>query len=124
MVIILPNQVDGLSKVESNLTGKMLDELEKNGSQKKICVQLPEFKIETKLEKELMSALSGMGIKDLFSERADLSGMSDLPGLFASKIIQKCYIKVDEKGSEAAAATVCNYYFKFLPESQLAFDHF
>jgi len=114
MVIILPNKIDGLSKVEASLTGKLLDDMEKHGSRKKLRVELPEFKIETKLEKELMSALSGMGIKDLFSGVADLSGISDWPGLFVSNIVQKCYIKVDEKGAEAAAATAGKYYFKFL----------
>ena len=105
MTIILPNKIDGLTKVESGLSGMVLEEMEKNAAEKKLCVELPEFKIETMLEEKLKTALSMMGVKDLFTKGlADLSGVSDSPGLFASAIVQKCYIKVDEKGSEAAAA--------------------
>ena len=106
MTIILPNKIDGLTKVESGLSGMVLEEMEKIAVEKKLCVELPEFKIETMLEEKLKNALSMMGVKDLFtSGLADISGVSDSPGLFASNIVQKCYIKVDEKGSEAAAAT-------------------
>ena len=106
MTIILPNKIYGLTKVEASLSGMLLEEMEKHGSKKKICVELPQFKIETKIEEKLKGALSMMGVKDLFKRGlADLSGVSDSPGLFASNIVQKCYIKVDEKGSEAAAAT-------------------
>ena len=106
MTIILPNKIDGLTKVESGLSGMVLEEMEKNAVEKKLCVELPEFKIETMLEEKLKTALSMMGVKDLFTKGlADLSGVSDSPGLYASNIVQKCYIKVDEKGSEAAAAT-------------------
>ncbi len=70
-----------------------------NASQKKLCVELPQFEIETKVEEELMDALRGMGIKDLFScVLADLSGLSVSPGLFVSNIVQKCHFSVDDKG--------------------------
>lgn len=109
MTIILPNKIDGLLKVECSLSGVVLDEMEKSATQKKICVELPKFKIETTVEKELMRALREIGIEDLFEDGvADLSGISDSPGLFASNIVQKVYIKVDEKGAEAAAATAGN----------------
>lgn len=118
MIIVLPNKVDGLTKVESNLTGKVLDEMDMNAKQKKLCVKLPKFKIDTKLEKELMSALRGIGIKDLFeSGVADLSELSDFAGLFVSSIVQKCIIEVDELGAEAAANAAsrntfyCSYSF-------------
>ncbi len=113
MVIILPNKIDGLAKVEANFSGKVLDEMDMNAKQKKLCVKLPKFKIETIVEKELMSALNGFGIKDIFkSGAADLSGLLDSPGLFASNIVQKCLIEVDEKGMEAAVDITRTTIFK------------
>lgn len=45
-----------------------------------------------------------MGLKSMFSQSADFSLISDEP-VFISKILQKVFIEVDEKGSEAVAAT-------------------
>jgi len=42
---------------------------------------------------------------DLFSPRADLSGMDGARDLFVSAVIHKAYVDVNEEGTEAAAAT-------------------
>lgn len=41
---------------------------------------------------------------EMFSDRADLSGITDEP-LVVDEVVQKSYIEVNEEGSEAAAAT-------------------
>lgn len=66
-------------------------------------------------EKELRWTTREIGVEDLFENGvADLSGMSDSSGLFALKIAQKVYIKVDVRGAEAAAAIASKYICKFL----------
>lgn len=108
MLLILPNKIDGLVKVESNISCKVLEEMEENSSMKKIHVEFPKFQIGTTVGEQLKDALIEIGVRDLFSRVADLSGVSISPGLSASNIVQKCFIEVDEKGTEAAAATARN----------------
>jgi serpin B len=46
-----------------------------------------------------------MGLDHLFSESADFSGITTAQPLRISKVIQKVYIEVSEKGTEAAAVS-------------------
>ena len=66
-------------------------------------VTIPKFKMEMEFD-NLKKIMQKMGIKKIFTDAADLSGMAKRP-LKVSDIIQKCVIKVNEEGSEAAAAT-------------------
>ena len=71
-------------------------------SQGKVNVALPKFKIEGELD--LAESLAGMGMPRAFSDEAEFLGISKLPTKI-SKVKHKAWIQVDEKGTEAAAAT-------------------
>ena len=51
-----------------------------------------------------------MGMKEMFSEKANFSNISSNK-LFVSKILQKAFIEVNERGSEAAAVSSINSVF-------------
>ncbi|MHA1887083.1 MAG: serpin family protein [Promethearchaeota archaeon] len=66
-------------------------------------ISLPKFEFDTKyLMKDILSSL---GMPTAFSDGADFSGMTGQRDLFISFVIHQAYVKVDEKGTEAAAAT-------------------
>lgn len=68
---------------------------------KEIELGLPNFDIETDAV-SLKQALQQCGLSQVFSPQANFSGFCDTP-LFADDVTQKCRIKLDEDGTEAAA---------------------
>jgi serpin B len=105
MLILLPDNVDGLSALERSLTSSNLERWMASLSyEHEVIVHLPKFKITQ--EFELSSTLKDLGMKSAFdSNSADFSGMTGDKSLVISAAIHKAYIDVDENGTEAAAAT-------------------
>lgn len=104
MVILLPENMEGLSVLEENLTApKLAALLSGMHVRSDVNLRLPKFKLEQSLG--LKDVLMTMGIKDFFSPLADLSGISDSEKLCASDVIHKAFVEVNEEGTEAAAAT-------------------
>ena len=75
-----------------------------------VNVSVPKFKVE--YGAALDDALQALGVKTAYDpEKADLTAMLDPSGLpggqhFLDTVLQKAYIAIDEKGTEAAAVTV------------------
>jgi serpin B len=65
-------------------------------------VALPRFSLEDSAD--LLAALDGLGLKRARLSPAAFSGLSPVPQVSA-QVLQKTVIKVDEEGTEAAAAT-------------------
>lgn len=104
MVIFLPNEVEGYSEFEKTLTPENLDRWLKSLRERKVVVSLPRFRMTIRFE--LSDTLKKMGMPLAFnSGKADFSGMDGTKSLFISKVIHKAFVDVNEKGTEAAAAT-------------------
>lgn len=71
-----------------------------------VKLEMPKFEIETSNDK-LIDMMKSFGVTDLFDANlSDLTGITPDDTLYVSNIIQKAKIIVDEKGTEAAAATI------------------
>ncbi|MBD3314485.1 MAG: hypothetical protein GF344_01750 [Chitinivibrionales bacterium] len=65
---------------------------------------MPRYKIKGETI-SLKRALTGLGMGIAFSDRADFSGIAEVESLFPGDVMHPAFIRVDEKGTEAAAAT-------------------
>jgi len=83
----------------------LLDELQniKFYNKEKINLQIPKFKME--YSTELRSNMETLGIKKLFKSSRDFNLISNRE-MKVDGIIQKTFLEIDEKGTEAAAVTV------------------
>ncbi|XP_021929958.1 alaserpin-like isoform X2 [Zootermopsis nevadensis] len=106
LLIILPNKIDGVDSVVNSITGSefsdLLDNLDSRGWNRTVVLSLPKFKLETTLQ--LIPTLKEIGLTDIFSPGANLSGISG-ESLYVSEVVQKAEIEVDEEGATAVAAT-------------------
>lgn len=105
MLIILPNKKDGLKTLEKQIGNINLTEIDQQMYSTEVEVFLPKFEYEYSID--LNDILAKMGMPTAFSPaEADFSGLLETPEqLYISKVIHKAFIKVDEEGAEAAAAT-------------------
>jgi serpin B len=106
MLILLPKKQDGLVDLDGKIDAKLIGQQGSVIAQLKparVQVELPKFKLETSLD--LMKTLADLGIKKALTPAADFSGMDGSHDLMIGAAIHKAYINVDEKGTEAAAAT-------------------
>jgi serine protease inhibitor len=112
MVVIVPRSADGLAELEKGLTAAKVQTWVGKMQKRAVNVFLPKFKVETKYD--MGKALKAMGMVRAFKDPRDadgaqFDGMSEsedpLQKLYISKVLHKAFVEVNEKGTEAAAAT-------------------
>lgn len=105
MTIFLPSGV--IDQFVADLSTQKISEWIAQLHSTKLDLTMPSFELE--YEKKLNEILSDLGMEIAFnSESADFSRIMPLDrsgNLFISEVKHKTYIKVDEKGTEAAAVT-------------------
>jgi serpin B len=103
MLVLLPDTPDGLPALEAGLTADTYRAWTTDLVRRDVLVYLPRFSMESRFA--LAPTLAAMGMALAFTDRADFSGMDGKRDLFISAVVHKARVDVDERGTEAAAAT-------------------
>ncbi len=122
MLILLP--AEDIESIEDNLTIENLEEW-KGAMRETVLdgIYMPKFEFDAKYT--MNDVLTRLGMPTAFlPPEADFSGITGSRDLFISKVIHQAYVKVDEQGTEAAAATaVIMEFASAMPTNIFMADH-
>jgi serpin B len=102
MLVIVP---DDLKAFQKSLDKAGLAAIDAALKANEVILSMPKF--ETRTKTSLVDTLTALGAGTMFTEAADFSGIADpaVEPLVVSEVQHEAWVKVDEKGTEAAAAT-------------------
>jgi serpin B len=108
-LIILPDEVNGLPSLEPKLSAEMLTQCA-HLEEREVDLSLPKFKFEPPTM-ALGAMLKSLGMKAAFDDPKGSANFDRIAPrkpddyLYISEVFHKTFVAVDEKGTEAAAAT-------------------
>jgi len=110
MLVVMPEAVDGLGEFESSLTADGLDAIVKALAPRQVALALPKLEVNPAESTPLADLLKAAGMASAFDPaKADFLAMANPKDphdrLYVGNVFHKAFVKVDEKGTEAAAAT-------------------
>ncbi len=104
-VVVLPREGESFVDVERSLTPELLRECRERAEQTTVTLRLPRFKVERSFD--LAATLKKAGVVSAFGPDADLSPITGGgEPLKVDQAKQAAFISVNEKGTEAGAATM------------------
>ncbi|KFP79536.1 hypothetical protein N310_05649, partial [Acanthisitta chloris] len=100
LLVLLPDDISGLEQLESKISYEKLTEWTSPSvmEKKRVKVYLPRMKIEGKYNLTSVLTDLDLGMTDLFSPSANLSGISSAETLKISEAIHEAYMEVTEEG--------------------------
>lgn len=111
--ILPPSTADLDNFIASLNSGDMLQWISQADTNHGMHLKMPKFELEYEIK--LKNVLSAMGMEIAFSDNADFSKMAENLRLSIDQVAHKTYIKLDEEGTEAAAATSVGVVVTSLP---------
>ncbi len=111
--ILLPKKKYGIGKVEKKLKAEKLETIFTDAKMEEVNLSLPKFKMETSYD--LVDPLKALGLKQVFTNSANLSGINEVLPLKVGSAKHKAFIEVDEEKTEAAAATTIGVALTSVP---------
>jgi serpin B len=110
MTIALPKQRDGLAAAEATLSAGTLDSWLAAMTSQRVSIKLPKCRIDPPSSLSLRAVLKGLGMQEAFERfEARFTGIAvpatPADNLYIGAVFHKCFVAIDEAGTEAAAAT-------------------
>src|SRR5947208_9451016 len=108
-LVLLPDDIDGIRGLETKLNGDMLAAFAKL-EKRDVDLHLPKFKLEAPTI-TVAKQFEALGMKTAFDQPKGSANFDRIAPrtpdeyLYISQIFHKSFIAIDEKGTEAAAAT-------------------
>jgi serpin B len=108
MDIVLPDDVAGLSKLESSMSAGTFATWTSSLHSDEVSVSVP--KVQFTWGRNMNAPLKALGMKTAFDDKnADFTGIASPAAaggnLYVSDVFHKAFVALDEQGTEAAAAT-------------------
>ncbi|NXU44228.1 A1AT antiproteinase, partial [Drymodes brunneopygia] len=111
-LFVLPDE-GTMKQVEDALLKETVSNWLKSFKKREVYLDLPKFSVSSSYD--IKSLFEKMGVTEVFSNQADLSGVAKNHPLKVSKAIHKAAVDVRENGTEAAAVTRMEMVPLFLP---------
>jgi len=107
MTLAMPHDAAGIGTLESKLSVETLQRWSEATRTQRIALAMPKFKVEPADSVALSGGLKALGLRQAFTDAAEFGGMApaDKHPLKIDEVFHKGFIEVDERGTEAAAAT-------------------
>jgi len=115
MYVFLPDKDSSLKALCQNLNAENWQTWMSNFRRADGDIALPRFKLEYEIRLE--EVLKSLGMAVAFSAKADFSAMTPEPALI-SEVKHKTFVEVNERGTEAAAATSVGMALTAMPERE------
>ena len=120
MVIVLPKE-NNLNEVEKDVTVENYFRWLSAMNEEELVISVPKYKLENKYD--MKEDLIEMGMPLAFTPEADLTKLSSVQGLFIENVVHQAYVEVNEKGTEAGAATGASGTYSIPKGVRFIVDH-
>ncbi|MDR2337400.1 MAG: hypothetical protein LBE20_01980 [Deltaproteobacteria bacterium] len=103
LLFILPNASMSIAELENILSAELINTIETSLTEKELYIKVPKLKISSRIN--VKEKLTKLGVSDIFTGKADLSGITGTTDLFLNPYIQQANLTTIDKGTATAANT-------------------